>query len=1311
MDSRGDGRRTIASQAVDEIVAIGHAGDIVVLTRIGNDLNELVLEGTLQQQLCCKLAIGLTAKREVALPPLLIEHVLASLIKALKAVLRVGAPTTRDNAIEGLGALLRLVYGDDVENGYAPNEVPKAPEQAAPVFDAQYIHRLERRRRLVLAVARHEGSLEHVRRILEQRLLPQLDDLRGGEQAVLRQLDRVLKHEQNIAQRIDFLRKSAFKNKAAAEELARLTDEWKDVAGERTHLSAERERLIEERERLLYERADSLRALPAIVRQDGELQWTIDSLRAAAGVLEIGDERESRVLIAFARYHESLFRTIDVLLRRNEPLCAQFDDVVSACVDALPRTLVGEAPVCNARIRATIAIIRTAVSLIVRSAAPADTKRALRPLFDELALAGKWANLGIAEGCYRALPHLALSPSHRDLAKTALQALLVDLERKEGDFFSIHRRLIAAFAFRAILLRLAEDGDGQRIRALLTRPQELLRITTTTITPAHVDARIIDSVAFEKELFVRTHTMLDKWSELSDVEQVLLTRIVAVQLQKVSRQSRDLAAFPVLERVFISMPTQAQTDDASRAIVFNLLSALPAGAAAAADADLHRFIERCGRMRGSQRYTDDADDLPDYVLTMISTNVSGRVAEIDLNLRQQRNHKKNKKVDFAKTLYQVMLRGPHERIFQHLMPRLENEDDAEVANFFCRHVAAVRTICETQKDEDKLLDDLLPHVHKVIKGIEHTPNPTLKRLRNALEQYESLAKNDCSLWITLWKGAAGGGLGLLFQQLDELAQFTHARNLSVTASSESARFVHRKPLEPIYRDRLVRVQKGIGQYQKLSIREFDERRAALTSAREAAADIAASLDREPALNPPEHVLLAALLRRLRDVFERTIAWYCDEPQRLMEANETEDKTTFWLVFASDPAEWINQARTLDEHLHELHFANVDDLSSRLSELMGEFPLADQIRRLRAARGPEPPPIQNQQNLFEESYVEWVSNDLDIDAIKSTVATRSLWLRVVYAVITNLFFASLLILVPCAWAVAMDRMEIHWLEGLGFFLVAVTLTIAAAIAFSVILRKIFLLCRKVWDWIRENWFHREPKIRHRQFWFQATLPRMARLIAAPMVLIAEFEHSYKFPLHSSSWVLLLLMILSFFTTRFFVSREIFPHMHTAELKRVNRTRVRQIVAVALSHAYAIALLFSMFFVTTHLRSQTEAPLSKPPDVPVVSRVSDEKTAPLPVRVLAGTLRQFDDVKPQYHHQPRFLGVLPREIAFNVGEVSSHLGFPLPRIVADHSNFMFYPTIILTWTAMGLFFGVFLEGFLSGKRLRASREMASESIGEP
>ena len=55
-----------------------------------------------------------------------------------------------------------------------------------------------------------------------------------------------------------------------------------------------------------------------------------------------------------------------------------------------------------------------------------------------------------------------------------------------------------------------------------------------------------------------------------------------------------------------------------------------------------------------------------------------------------------------------------------------------------------------------------------------------------------------------------------------------------------------------------------------------------------------------------------------------------------------------------------------------------------------------------------------------------------------------------------------------------------------------------------------------------------------------------------------------------------------------------------------------------------------------------------------------------------------------------------MTFNLGQTWICEG--LPTSIRSHLVFVYYPTLILTWTAMGLFFGVFLEGFLNGRRLR-------------
>ena len=54
-------------------------------------------------------------------------------------------------------------------------------------------------------------------------------------------------------------------------------------------------------------------------------------------------------------------------------------------------------------------------------------------------------------------------------------------------------------------------------------------------------------------------------------------------------------------------------------------------------------------------------------------------------------------------------------------------------------------------------------------------------------------------------------------------------------------------------------------------------------------------------------------------------------------------------------------------------------------------------------------------------------------------------------------------------------------------------------------------------------------------YDCLYPRMAALIAAPMLLTTEFDHSYSFPLHAPDLPLTLLLVLGFVATRLMIGR--------------------------------------------------------------------------------------------------------------------------------------------------------------------------------
>jgi hypothetical protein len=145
----------------------------------------------------------------------------------------------------------------------------------------------------------------------------------------------------------------------------------------------------------------------------------------------------------------------------------------------------------------------------------------------------------------------------------------------------------------------------------------------------------------------------------------------------------------------------------------------------------------------------------------------------------------------------------------------------------------------------------------------------------------------------------------------------------------------------------------------------------------------------------------------------------------------------------------------------------------------------------------------------------------------------------------------------------------------------------------------------------------------------------------------------------------------------------------EIKPAERRHVRQIVAVALAHSFGVAIMLSAIFSSSH---KVKMEKEKEPTVRTVAG-TPSKFWDLPEAILT----RFDEVSHE-HEDPRFLGFIPRETHFDLGAIAEKNHYPLPPEVAEEASFKFYPTIILAWTALGLFFGIFLEGFMKGERLR-------------
>jgi hypothetical protein len=1260
---RQDERRLLVAACVARFVELGAEGADLTLTSIGLAFGVLVLEGTPQQQLCGRLAIELGQRSEAELRPLL-NTVATPLIAALQIVLRVGAAPTRDSAVEGLGALLRSFHDTAAELFPAearPTEDPvdedvEEEEEKQSHINRLFFDRLDRRRLMVFAVARDAGERAEF-----------FDEL----------------------------------SEPVAAKIQTICDEAQDDDHRRRSLKD-----------ALYSRADLLRTLPGLLRQaapeekDGLRRKAIQLLRDASSFTEI-DEDDDAVHTAFVHYQESVFRTIDVMIKRDAT-GKDFDKVLALALKATPGTLVGHSSVCNARVRATFALIRTAARLITKDPKSAETIGELGPLFSTLADPSPWSNLGIAEGCYYVVPYLARISDYDKLSGAALGALFTRIRRPPGsdDLAETHHQLVATACFRRLILILVQRTDEHSatdpeslevkrdVSKLLTEPtiEDVLDAFQNTRTwsalaskPAHplTTGIVIAGTAFETELLVRGASLFVGFDGRPSVERLLLTRILAAQLRAASQDWREIERYDQLRQFWANMPTVSLTEKDRIDNARKLVSELPSRAAAAADPDLQEFLEYCGR-KSAEEGAAHVQALPGHVLAMVSDKLSDRIAdaiarEIDLNLRYGETQAE---FDLGELLYQVVLRGPNKSIFSRLLPRVDRKHRKIVA-LFKKHVKRVHTGSTMSSDE------MLSHIDELTREIDQTESSkTLKKLKLLLRLYRRLFANEMGVWESLEKGE----LATLFLECDDIMTMTeggHSKNAPRARLSDTLGAAAEQ------------LKTEVTRYRELPIGEFEARSAALAQARMHTANLEASLKTHRNLQPPEREMLVRLMQQLDDLFRRTIQWYCEQPRnRKNTRKENRHPAMFYRLFA-EPIKKKSLARIFAEARHvrrdqveavlEGHdleagiraeicglFDESGDLLPNRSEQREPFKrffveaalenhkdldagARKEILGIFNAVGEAPPEFPQQRVRFEELFVDWMESELDVDMLQRQFRRRWGWpFGWIYATITNLAGISAMILIPCLIAIALHRAGHHDEEGVGFFFLAIPVLFAALVS---------------------------PVKKFPPYYFKSLLPRLARLIVVPLALTVELDHSYSFPLHASTWALALLILLSFAMTWFYVDREIV----SASAKRLSELkRIAKVVALALSQAFAIAVLLATIF-GSHAHE--------------ILPVAHEKTD-----ISTGSPWDVDTMPETGHKHPYFARVLPRDVKFDLAKFVGRI-HPLSTGIGSQLKFTFYPTIILTWTALGLFIGVFLEGFFEGKRLRGGEgEDGAETASE-
>lgn len=1227
-------RNLLLENAVAELFAL--ADTPATLESIGGIAPRFVLNGTPQQLFIAALSSRI-GRYVPELPASIRDHLAAPFIDALTIVVQVGAPAVRDAALEGLGALLKHFRGN--RSFALPRLDRRAMQEADPRINQSYDDWFRLSERIVKSLAG--------------------DDV----------------------------------------ELQRYHDEFKQPAAGNHARCA-----------LLT------RALPAMLRQSAlSIDEVMDCIAKAAAFGQVDFESSFKTQTEVARYQESVFLTIDLLLEENGVDASAFDEIVAGAMARIPETLLGPLELCNAQARATVAILRTAAKVASRLRG-SKTDDAIRARYTGLqGEHTEWMNPGILEGWFRGLPFLLLDHTHDYWTKDVLKNLFSRLRATPSlsSYVEMHSRLCANAAFRQILLMLNERMHQQflefepnvdetvRERAVENAMRSLVENPTPKRVldvfhekrfqhagerPLNVSEVVVSATALETSLLYRSELLFEEWTRLSDAQQLLIVRILGCQLRAASRERVQIEQYPLVKRVLRRLSSVEVDDIARDEMLWELLSRIPPRAADAAEGDIQEFVEFRTSHFGDtdhEQATGDVDDLPGYVLAMVSDQVSDRLAgdiarQVLLNLHRAKHHPD---FDFADPLYQILLRNPGTTIFDHLLAQIPEHGYRTFLLLFREHVTRVHAALPTRPGEEVKINELIAHAETLSpKLLWHHQSFALRELGDAMRLYIQLASDKPAIWkaiVGMKEDDRDGGLGELFRVLDRLDEETHRRHHDIGQprlrthkqrrrrdAPAQRRVMRRVALAKLCNEECVTLRLEVEHYLRLPIGRFDECSRALNLAIGAVRRIREKLFREAGLQPPELVILDSMLERWEGIFDRTLQWYVDAPRRCVHARR---KKLFWLSFTNLSKDKLPPPEPVTEvELSHFHAA-------------GDYTAKAPPDRTPALPHCEKPPVPPGQDVaFENFFVEWMASDLDVDHLRWALGPR--WkhkygFRAIYFFITSLPLTLLVIAFPFVINVLMHFTDQPELEGIGFFVFVVALILFATIA----------IIERLLD-------ERRPVRTERPYYafrFTSLLPRLFRLIVVPLGLLIDFEHSYLFPMHASNVELLGLCVLALVAPHFFIRREV--RSSEGELSRMDDRensedvgrRVRQILSVALAHSFAVALLFAFLF-----------------EAKYISRIHVADTAHQTVATGGKQADAAPDPHHHYHHEPYFLGFIPREAHFDLDDYARRYHYQLREPWATWLRFEFYPTLILSWSALGLFFGVFLEGFLRGERLRGA-----------
>ncbi|MGC4120191.1 MAG: hypothetical protein QM765_37540 [Myxococcales bacterium] len=435
----------------------------------------------------------------------------------------------------------------------------------------------------------------------------------------------------------------------------------------------------------------------------------------------------------------------------------------------------------------------------------------------------------------------------------------------------------------------------------------------------------------------------------------------------------------------------------------------------------------------------------------------------------------------------------------------------------------------------------------------------------------------------------------------------------------------------------------LARYRELPVGLFGERAKSLDRALASLLALEEALRHDARLRPPESLLAVGVVRHLAAAIRAMREQHVERARALVESGAMRE---FFAVFVHDGPE-VGAPGT--------------------------------VRPSLSAR---------QRHAYEEFYVERVSAELDVEMLGETLSPRwSRPLRWLYATITNLWAVLAIIAAPYVLLALLSRFASesvpYRLRGAGFALYVAVVVVGLLVVLG--RGAIGALASAAG---RDEGGHPHPA-KPEKHAFEAFLPQLVGRIVVPMAVLVDFDHSYHFPLNASDEVIVLLVVLSLLSTAFYIGKQLVGepgHETGAGRLRHGRRLLPKLMGLALFESFVAAVLLATLFGSNYFMHSGRALREAQPFLGVIPKHVDLDLASL------GSHAPAAEHGAAATHEKQEEGEVKAPACLVAEEPE-----PTPRFTVR-----VFPTLVLVWTALGLFIGVFLEGFFKGEGLRGHEE---------